>query len=525
MTGELVETSWPDALDVAARGLAAARDRRAASAPWSAAASPSRTRTPTPSSPAPSSAATTSTSGPARTPRRRRPSWPPQVAGTGIGVTYADLEAARAVVLVGLRARGGVADPVPAPAQGGPPRQPDASPRSPRWPAAACRSCPACSCPPHPAARREVLSRRRAPHGARTRVATALRVPRAPSCSSASVSPPCPAPCPPRPRWPRPPAPAWRGCRVGRGSAGPSRPAPCPTSCPAAARWPSRPWSTWPPPGAWSGLPGRARPRHRRHPGRRGGQGRRPARRRGRRGRPAATRPGPGRPGGRVVRRQPRGAAQHASPSTPTSSCPSPRVAEKTGSFMDWEGRLRPFDAVLPTDALSDHGVLDELAAPMGVELGAAKALGLRDELAQIGAWDDAARPPRPPWPPGTSPCRRRRPGRPRHLAPAAGRRAAARTARPTSPAPRTARTPGVSPATAAATGLVDGGRCTSPVSTGPARCVRPGRVDASVVDGVVWVPTRSRGSRSVRGTLGAGAGDLVGIAPAPDQLVTGDQA
>ena len=53
---------------------------------------------------------------------------------------------------------------------------------------------------------------------------------------------------------------------------------------------------------------------------------------------------------------------------------------------------------------------------------------------------------------------------------------------------------------------------------------VLPLVVDASVVDGVVWLPTRSRGSE-VHRQLGAGAGDLVGIASAPDQLVTGDQA
>ena len=56
----------------------------------------------------------------------------------------------------------------------------------------------------------------------------------APSCSPASVSPRPPGPSRPSSRWPGRPAPAWRGCRAGRGSAGPSRPARCPACCPAA---------------------------------------------------------------------------------------------------------------------------------------------------------------------------------------------------------------------------------------------------------------------------------------------------
>ena len=194
--------------------------------------------------------------------------------------------------------------------------------------------------------------------------------------------------------------------------------------------------------------------------------------------------------------------------------------AEKTGSFLDWEGRLRPFDTVLETDALSDHAVLDELARAMGVELGAAKAVGLRDELAQIGAWDDA-RVPAPDVAPGA-------PAVPKvgqavlatwHLLLDAGRGQDGEAYLSGTAHRAHAR---LSPVTAAATGLRDGGHVR--VSTSAGALVLPLRVDPSVVDGVVWVPTRSRRSE-VRARLGAGAGDLVGIAPAPDQLVTGDQA
>ncbi|MFC7164373.1 molybdopterin dinucleotide binding domain-containing protein, partial [Aquipuribacter hungaricus] len=194
--------------------------------------------------------------------------------------------------------------------------------------------------------------------------------------------------------------------------------------------------------------------------------------------------------------------------------------AEKTGSFMDWEGRLRPFDTVLETDALSDHAVLDELARLMGVELGAAKAVGLRDELAQVGAWDEARVPA-----PDVAPGRTTAPGPGQavlatwRLLLDAGRGQDGEAYLAGTAHRAHAR---LSPATAAGTGVRDGGHVQ--VSTRQGALVLPVRVDPSVVDGVVWVPTRSRRSE-VGLRLGAGAGDLVGIAPAPDQLVTGDQA
>ena len=46
-------------------------------------------------------------------------------------------------------------------------------------------------------------------------------------------------------------------------------------------------------------------------------------------------------------------------------------VVEKSGLFLDWEGRLRPFDATLEsTGALRDHRVLHTLADDLGVDLG-----------------------------------------------------------------------------------------------------------------------------------------------------------
>ncbi|MDK6900611.1 molybdopterin-dependent oxidoreductase, partial [Streptococcus agalactiae] len=40
-------------------------------------------------------------------------------------------------------------------------------------------------------------------------------------------------------------------------------------------------------------------------------------------------------------------------------------VAEKAGTFINWEGRLRPFGQALSTPAMSDREVLDQLATEL----------------------------------------------------------------------------------------------------------------------------------------------------------------
>ena len=168
----------------------------------------------------------------------------------GGGVTYADLEAAKTVVLVGfepedeagaifLRLRkASRADLAEAPA----------SSPSRRSAPAGCARCRARSCP-RPPATSPPRSRRwwATPTTASTR-------PR--SSSSASGWPRCPAGSRPRPRWPRRPAPGWRGSHAGPETAARSRPAACRPCCPAAARLPMRrPGSTQPRPGASTAFP------------------------------------------------------------------------------------------------------------------------------------------------------------------------------------------------------------------------------------------------------------------------------
>ena len=124
--GTLVETSWPDALDVAARGLLAARDgprrRRARRRPRHGRGRV-RLRQARPGR----AAARNDVDFRARPHSAEEAEFlAAHVAGHAVAdpatPTYADLEHAPAVVLVGPRARGGVADRLPAAAQGRPPR-------------------------------------------------------------------------------------------------------------------------------------------------------------------------------------------------------------------------------------------------------------------------------------------------------------------------------------------------------------------------------------------------------------------
>ncbi|MBU3707470.1 MAG: NADH-quinone oxidoreductase subunit G, partial [Mycobacterium sp.] len=60
-------------------------------------------------------------------------------------------------------------------------------------------------------------------------------------------------------------------------------------------------------------------------------------------------------------------------------------VAEKPGTFINWEGRPRPFDAALATNAAPDMRVLQTLADELGVDLGLRSVEAARDEIAALG--------------------------------------------------------------------------------------------------------------------------------------------
>ena len=79
-------------------------------------------------------------------------------------------------------------------------------------------------------------------------------------------------------------------------------------------------------------------------------------------------------------------------------------VAEKPGTFLDWEGRERVFDTALrTTGVMPDQRVLHAIAAEMGIDLGLPDADSARSEIHRLGAWP-GSRPTSPQVPSGTMP-------------------------------------------------------------------------------------------------------------------------
>lgn len=65
-------------------------------------------------------------------------------------------------------------------------------------------------------------------------------------------------------------------------------------------------------------------------------------------------------------------------------------AAEKAGTYVNWEGRYRAFPVALQQGATPDLRVLDALADEMGVDLGLPTVDAARAELSQFGTWDGA---------------------------------------------------------------------------------------------------------------------------------------
>ncbi|MCV7013622.1 NADH-quinone oxidoreductase subunit G [Mycolicibacterium madagascariense] len=62
-------------------------------------------------------------------------------------------------------------------------------------------------------------------------------------------------------------------------------------------------------------------------------------------------------------------------------------VTEKSGTFVDWEGRHRSFAPALPPNATADARVLVALAEEVGIDIGLRDAASARAELARLGPW------------------------------------------------------------------------------------------------------------------------------------------
>jgi NADH-quinone oxidoreductase subunit G len=187
---------------------------------------------------------------------------------------------------------------------------------------------------------------------------------------------------------------------------------------------------------------------------------------------------------------------------------PVAAVAEKAGTFVNWEGRGASFSAALSVPGVrTDLYVLGAIADEMDVHLGLPDAAAARAELVALGAWKGA------------------HPAAPAVLSSSTGSVAGdtglrlatwhqlidagrmqdgepylAGTARPV-----VAR---VSAATAAAAGLADGDKVT--VTTTAGSVTAPLDV-TEMADGVVWLPANSPGS-AVRADLAAGHGSRVSL-------------
>ncbi|MGL5817341.1 MAG: NADH-quinone oxidoreductase subunit G [Phycicoccus sp.] len=180
--------------------------------------------------------------------------------------------------------------------------------------------------------------------------------------------------------------------------------------------------------------------------------------------------------------------------------------AEKGGTFLDWEGRPREFHAALETSYVSDYRALDMVADAMGHFLGTRTVREVRTELAALGR-SGAARAAAPRVEAGDVPSVE--PGTLvlatwRHLLDRGSMQDGEPFLAGTAPRP-VAR---VSAATADALGVVDGDRLV--VTTGATTVTAPALV-CEMADHVVWLPTNSAGC-DLRATLGGAPGALVSV-------------
>jgi NADH-quinone oxidoreductase subunit G len=195
---------------------------------------------------------------------------------------------------------------------------------------------------------------------------------------------------------------------------------------------------------------------------------------------------------------------------------------ERSGTFMNWEGRRRPFDIVLeqPND-MSDLRVLAALADGLGTDLGFRTAAQARAELEELGTWEgprsEAPDYPagEPAEPDGSSPDRS-------SVVLATWRMALdesrALDNEPYLQATARAAEARMSPGTAAAAGIAN----MAVISNDRGSITLPAVIDSEMIDGVVWLPSRAP-RLGVPQHLAASAGDLVTLGSADELAVAAD--
>ncbi|MGW3266119.1 NADH-quinone oxidoreductase subunit G [Streptomyces sp. NPDC001056] len=194
---------------------------------------------------------------------------------------------------------------------------------------------------------------------------------------------------------------------------------------------------------------------------------------------------------------------------------PVAAVAEKAGTFLDWEGRVRLFEAALKPDQMTrrlaptDARVLHMLADAMDIHLGLPDLRTVRAEIDRLGLWNG----------PYAADPREAAGAVPR---PAAGEAVLAghrllldqgvlQEGDEALAGTRHAARARLSAATAAEAGVEDGARL---AVTGPAGTVELPLQITEMPDRVVWLPLNSVGG-GVASDTGAQPGNLVRIGPA----------
>jgi NADH-quinone oxidoreductase subunit G len=181
-------------------------------------------------------------------------------------------------------------------------------------------------------------------------------------------------------------------------------------------------------------------------------------------------------------------------------------VVEKGGAFMNWEGRIRPFEPSLHTNATPDRRVLQFLADELGVDLNLPTALAAGEEMARLGLWAGQR-----PGSPQVAPSRPTQPGKGQAVL--ASWRMLLDAGRLQDGEPHlagTARLPvaRLSSSTAGEIDAADGDLVT--VRTERGEITLPLAI-TDMADGTVWVPMNSPGS-GVHEQLGVTSGAVVTI-------------
>jgi NADH-quinone oxidoreductase subunit G len=192
---------------------------------------------------------------------------------------------------------------------------------------------------------------------------------------------------------------------------------------------------------------------------------------------------------------------------------PVAAVAEKPGTFVNWEGRGGSFEAALPVPTVrTDLHILAALADEMDVHLGLPDIESARRELTVLTRSPAEAGPARDDAPMGTiGQLQPERPGPGRALLATwhnlldAGRM---QDGEPNLAGTARAAVARLSAATAAEVGTADGEKVT--VATGRGSITVPVEI-TDMPDRVVWLPTNSAGS-AIRRRLAAGHGSLVSL-------------